>query len=193
MLPMLTPDDAEPMVTYIPDVDDAATVNAWLRLELGRRLTVGMLAAYRDGREGYAGLCDRLALFPEVRMLTVTSPAGAARDEMLPLLGELAREDADALLVWLPAGAPAAHDSASTPERLWAGEVLACADEINLRDRCFTALVGEGMARQDARKAGYEDGFSADISPAVLVRALGHEALQREIYRRRGSSPPCYL
>jgi hypothetical protein len=193
MLPMPTPDDAEPTMLRGPEAEDAAAVNAWLRAELGRRLTVGVLEAHGDEDDACAHLCERLALYPEVRVLRRASPVGAARDTLLAQLGELVREDADALLVWVPAAALALRDGASVPERLWAGDVLACADELDLRDRCFTALIGEDMTRQDARKAGYEDGFPADISLAALVRALGREALQREFYRRRGSSPPCYL
>jgi hypothetical protein len=192
MLPMPTPDDAEPTMMRGAEVEDAAAVNAWLRAELGRRLTVGVLEADGDEDDACAHLCARLALYPEVRVLKCASPA-AARDALLTQLCELVREDADALLVWVSAAALATSEGASPPERLWAAEVLACADDLNLRDRCFTALLGKGVTRQDARKAGYEDGFPANISPAVLVRALGREALQREVYRRRGSSPPCYL
>ncbi|HEU5439895.1 MAG TPA: hypothetical protein VFU88_11450 [Ktedonobacterales bacterium] len=173
--------------------DEHAEVNAELRASLGRRLTVAVLEP-PGGATGCDELRGGLAAFSEVRVLAETPAERPEYASLRALLGEVARADADALLVWTDAESLAASAGGDgDTQRTWPRRVLGAAEDINLLDACFTAPVGPGVTRQAARKLGYEDGFAAETPPATLVLALLREALVRAQIRRSGSSPPCYL
>lgn len=173
--------------------DERTAVNAELRAALGRRLTVAVMEL-PGGATGCAELRTRLAAFSEVRVLAKTPDERADYASLRALLREVARADADALLIWTDAESLAASAGGNGDARHdWPRMVQGAAEDINLLDACFTAPIGPGVTRQAARKLGYEDGFAAETPPTALVRTLLRETLAREEIRRSGSSPPCYL
>lgn len=177
------------------DTGEFAAVNAALRTALSRQLAVAVLPP-PGGDPACDDLCARLAAYPEVRVL-VESP-GPRPDylSLKALLQTVAQNDADALLVWTTLDALAVRPSDGTPAQAgggWPRLVLGAAEDVNLLDYCFTAPIGPGVTREAARRAGYEDGFAAEMKLSRLVRALAREAQAREQRRRQGSSPPCYL
>src|SRR5262249_15857011 len=151
-------------------------LNTWLRTELGRRLTVVLLAPPGGADDTLAALSAALAAYPEVLVL-VETPNSSKAEEAERVLLNAAREGPDAVLVALAAGSPATQltDSASIPALRWPRDVLAAADRLGLRPRNFFALVGETMTREGARRLGYEDGFSPHIPARELVTLLARE------------------
>lgn len=169
---------------------DAAQFTAWLDAELGRPLTI--MALFRADAVGaasdaaLAGWRDQLAAYPGVRLLTEALdrlPSEAA-------LARVAQRDPDALLVCADVSdASGATDAASD----WCARILDAAEGLNLFERMLLARYGAGVTRANARAAGYEDGFSPDEPLPGVLAVLAREAIARETYRRKGSSPPCYL
>jgi hypothetical protein len=187
----------------LPDVEQEATLeeecafaefNTWLRTELGRRLTVALIAPPSGADEVFTALGVALAAYPEVLVLLQTPRSSAAAEAERVMLA-IAPLDPDAVLVALGGGTPVAQltDSASIPALRWPRDVLAVGDRLGLRLRAFFALVGEAMTREGARRLGYEDSFSPHMRVHDLVAVLAREALAHEQSRRHGSSPPCYL
>ncbi|MFI5273442.1 MAG: hypothetical protein ACHQ4H_10470 [Ktedonobacterales bacterium] len=174
------------------DTGEFAAVNAELQASLNRQLTVAVLEP-PGGDLACTEMRARLATYPEVRVLAESPGERPDYHALKTLLAVVSQSDADALLVWtdaaaLEAPAPGAHEGQS-----WPRQVLGAAEDINLLDNCFTVPIGPGVSRLAARKAGYEDGFAETTPISKLLRAITREALVREQYRRRGSSPPCYL
>lgn len=192
MLQMLYVDELEFLMdTRTADAEFAA-VNTWLRATLSHRLSITVLAP-PGGDDGCADLCMRLASYPEVLVRTQTPLSGANVDDIAALLADTLRFDDDVTLIWARGDTLAQTECAQSVSQRWVRDVFAAAERTGLLDRCFTALIGPEVSRERARKLGYEDGFPADMPLSTLVRQLGQEALNREQYRRRGSSPPCYL
>lgn len=182
---------ADPSNEDLGDVE----INAQLRLELGRRMTIALLDAPGGGGAGFDELLARLAIYPEVRVLVVRSERKQDEQALEGMLAEVLREGADSLLVWTNGEATAVNkgDHACSPTENWVRLVESVAERLLLFDRCFIALIGEGVSRAGARKLGFEDGFASEAPVAEMVRVLVRETLAREAYGRRGSSPPCYL
>src|SRR5260370_32674882 len=171
-----------------------ADLGLQLRLELGRRLIVALVAPLGRTDDAFTNLAMRLAAYPEVLTL-VLAPQSTKTDEAERVVLEAARVDADALLVGLAAGSPTTQlvDSASVPSLKWPRDVLQVAERVGLRDRAFVGLLGANVTRESARRLGYEDGFAVTIAAHDLVAYLAREALAREQQRRSASSPPCFL
>ena len=174
---------------------DAAGLDLWLRTELRRRLTIAVIEPLGGPSALCQNHCALLAVFSEVRLLAHTPPDTADASGAAALLERVERDDVDALLVWtngrLLTTGPL--EGACTAEWQWPRTLLTAADHTGLLDRSLVALIGEDVTQAAARKIGYEDGFSSDLPVPALVGALARDALVRETYRRRGSSPPCYL
>lgn len=184
----------EPGELLDEDTGEFAAVNAALRASLSRRLTIAVLLP-PAGDPACDDLCRRLAAYPELRVLFEHPGPHPNYLSLKALLQAVAQGDADVLLVWTDGAALSARPSDGTPAQAatsWPRLVVGAAEDVNLLDYCFTAPIGPGVTRELARRAGYEDGFSAETPTGRLVRALAREALARE-QRRRGSSPPCYL
>jgi len=166
---------------------DPAQFAAWLDETLERPLTI--VALRRAGDDGdaepLASWRAGLAAYPGVRLLV--EEIGGAPDTAT--LARIAQLDPDALLVCEDArdssGAPTPGD--------WRVAVLDVAEGLNLFERMLLAWYGAGVTRAAARAAGYEDGFAPDQPLPDALAILAREAIARETYRRRGSSPPCYL
>ncbi|HUY76517.1 MAG TPA: hypothetical protein VMV29_07075 [Ktedonobacterales bacterium] len=191
-------------------------LDAQLRTELGRRLTLVLLWApealnaptttdANDATdEAMAPFQAELAAYHEVRLLTVdahgapVSTATQTRDAKLEAALRTAFQmDADAVLIWQGAQTTPMGTPDDADEREWLRAVVAIAERLNLFDAATLALIGPSVSRAQARALGYEDGFAlteplADAVHAALER-LTHEALARAEYRHKGSSPPCYL
>ena len=184
-------EDSDEMPAVTPSVLD---LDRQLRIELGRRLTLALIAPPGGPDEAVAGLHARLAAYPDV-LAVVVSPASTKRDEAERVMADAARLDPDAVLVALASGSPTVQvaDSAAVPAIKWPRDLLDVADRMGVRDRAFFALVGDPMTRETARRMRYEDGFSVHAPAHDLIAVLAREALAREEARRRGSSPPCYL
>jgi hypothetical protein len=163
-----------------------------LRLMLGRRLIVGLVAPPGGGDEAFTSLAARLAAYPEVTSLVLT-PRSTRSEESGRIVLEAARVAADAVLVTLASGSPTTQleDSASVPSLKWPRDVLHAAERVGLRERAFWGLIGEEMTRTAARRLGFEDGFAVAIAAHDLVARLAQEAWRREEWRRHGSVPPC--
>jgi hypothetical protein len=163
---------------------DAAAVDARLRRELGRRMTLAMVAPVYPPGADVAEVAARLAAYSEVRLLLEAARDPADSRDIAALLATLGRHDPDVMLICAGAAEGAGE---------WAAKVLSVADGIGLRDRSVVALFGAGITTRRARALGYEDGFPLDTPLADLMRLLVRETLARDEARRRGSSPPCYL
>lgn len=174
---------------------DAAGLDLWLRTELRRRLTIAVIEPLGGPNPLCQNHCALLAIFSEVRMVTHRPPDSPDTSSATALLARVERDDVDALLVWtngrLLTTGPL--EGACTAEWQWPRTLLTAAEHTGLLDRSLIALIGEDVTQAAARKIGYEDGFSPDLPVPALVGALARDALVREMYRRRGSSPPCYL
>lgn len=183
----------------IPDLAENASapaVDDWLRRALGRQLQLLPLAPLDAGEDArLAALLAALRRCAEIRLVgaaTQEPSEGASRVSDEDLLRAGLRADVDIVLVWAPEGALPAASGAQGGEPAWYRGVLTRIEDVGLRDRAFVALVGPAVTRVAARALGYEDGFT-DVPTAALVVALAREAVRREEYLRRGSSPPCYL
>lgn len=174
---------------------DAAGLDLWLRTELRRRLTIAVIEPLGDPNPLCQDHCALLAIFSEVRVLRHTPPDTADASGAAALLERVERDDVDVLLVWtngrLLTTGPL--EGACTAEWQWPRTLLTAAEHTGLLDRSLVALIGEDVTQAAARKIGYEDGFSSDLPVPALVGVLARDAIVRETYRRRGSSPPCYL
>ena len=191
----------------------SAALDARLRVELGRRLTLVMLwtpeaaSAYTArGKtdETLATFRAEVGVYQEVRLLAIDSTevpesslTQAVEARIEAALRETLRMDADAVLIWQGAQtAPlGTHDDAD--EREWLLKALVVAERLNLFDAATLALFGPSVTRAQARALGYEDGFALTEPLAEAVHAalerLTRDALARAEYRHKGSSPPCYL
>jgi hypothetical protein len=174
---------------------DAAGLDLWLRAELRRRLTIAVIEPVGGPSLLCQDHCALLAIFSEVRVVTHAPPDTADTSSATALLAHIERDEVDALLVWtngrLLATGPL--EGACTAAWQWPRTLLTAAEHTGLLDRGLVALIGEDVTQAAARKIGYEDGFSSDLPVPALVGALARDAIVRETYRRRGSSPPCYL
>ncbi len=104
-------------------------------------------------------------------------------------LAHLAQIDADVLLVCDDA---LDVDGLPTPGN-WRAAMLNIAEGFNLFERMLVAWFGVSVTRTAARQAGYEDGFAPDQPLSEVLAMVARQAVTRDMYRRRGSSPPCYL
>lgn len=155
-----------------------AAIDGLLRWQLGRRMTVCLLALGDAHNDELTALAERLASIEEIQLVApaTTSEAG---------LLEAARLDAEVALLWL-----AADDER---ELAAAPALLEYADALGLRDRSFVALIGPAMSRDLAHRLRFEEGYPTATPTAQLLWSLAREAIGRDELRRRGSSPPCYL
>lgn len=159
---------------------DAANIDAWIRLHIGRQVIVGCAV------DAPAHIRDLLARYREVRV--EATPAAAAREaDVTTGVAAVLRLDPHALLFRLDASSDPGTLAASARALYQACEVTGALD------RCFVALLGVGMTRALARSLAFEDGFALEGDEPRLIRALSTQAAVREEARRRGSSPPCYL
>jgi hypothetical protein len=168
--------------TQKPDTlsaSERAAIDGLLRWQLGRRMTVCLLALAENYGDEIAALSQRLASIEEI---AVASPAASAEEG----LNQAARTDAEVVLVWLASADDAGEIAA-------ASALLERAEAMNLADRCFIALIGPAVTRELAHKLRFEEGYPADTPTAQLLWSLAREAIARDELRRRGSSPPCYL
>ena len=162
------------------DAGERAAIDDLLRRELGRRMTVSLLALSDTDTDAnaVAALAGRLAGIEEVAVLSAAVPAEDA-------LAQAAQRDAEIVLVWL-----AADDEREVAA---AAALLERIETMGLRDRSFVALIGPRVTRDLAHRLRYEEGYPAATPTEPLLRSLAREAIGRDELRRRGSSPPCYL
>jgi|SRR5689334_922882 len=174
---------------------DVAGLDLWLRTELRRRLTIAVIEPFGGPSALCQDHCALLAVFSEVRVVTHRPPDNPDASSTAALLARVERDDVDALLVWVNGQllTTGPLEGACTAEWQWPRTLLTAAEQTGLLDRSLVALIGEDVTQVAARKIGYEDGFSSDLPVPALVGVLARDAIVRETYRRRGSSPPCYL
>ncbi len=153
-------------------------IDGLLRWQLGRRMTVCLLALAGTHADELAALAARLTSIEEINLLP---PAESVEVGLLAA----ARQDAEIALAWL-----AADDER---ELAAASALLERAEAIGLRDRGFVALIGASVTRDLAHQLRFEEGYPATTPTAQLLWSLAREAIVRDELRRRGSSPPCYL
>ncbi len=168
--------DTSPLTALTASERDA--INGLLRWQLGRRMTVCLLALTGTHIDELAALAERLEGIEEIKALR---PGGAAEAGLL----EATRHDAEIVLVWL-----AAEDE---DELAAARALLEHADALNLADRSVLALIGPAVTRDLAHRLRFEEGYPSATPTAQLLWSLAREAIARDELRRRGSSPPCYL
>jgi methylmalonyl-CoA mutase cobalamin-binding subunit len=163
----------EPLAT-----SERAAIDDLLRRQLGRRMTVCLLALADTHADDSAALAGRLASIEEIAIL----PAAASVEEGL---AQAAQRDAEIVLIWL-----AADDAR---ELAAVSALLERIETMGLSDRSFVALIGPAVTRDLAHRLRFEEGYPAATPSAQLLRSLAREAIGRDELRRRGSSPPCYL
>jgi hypothetical protein len=177
-----------------------ADLDGWLREMLGRRLVVvGLALAAEDAGQDAAtaalgeppqALIAALERYTEIWVRWLA--AGMAVDAAV---AHATVREADVLLVWVPISTgeqmAAAHGEPRQEPVL--ARLLAQAEARELRDPCVLLLVGPGASRPLARRLGYDDGFGPEAPVAQIATAAARETLAREEFRRKGSSPPCYL
>lgn len=164
--------------TTILAANERNAIDGLLRWQLGRRMTVCLLALAATHVGELAALGKRLASIEEILVMSPAPSADAG-------LSEAARQDAEIVLVWLAA------DDAS--EIATARALLESVDTMGLRDRSFVALIGPAVTRDLAHQLRFEEGYPTTTPTAQLLWSLAREAIARDELRRRGSSPPCYL
>jgi hypothetical protein len=164
---------AEPLAA-----SERAALDELLRAQLGRRMTVCLLALTPTHGDDLAMLARRLAESDEIRVIT---PATSAEEGLL----EAVRQDAEVVLIWLAAD--------ETSERATTALLLERADALGLRDRSVLAAIGPSMTRALAHHLLFEEGYAISMPTGQLLHSLAREAIARDELRRRGSSPPCYL
>ncbi len=162
-----------------------------VRLMLGRRLILALVAPPSGADDAFTNLAARLSAFPEVTSLVIL-PRSTKIDEAERVVDEATRVDADAVLVTLASGSPTTQlvDSASVPSLKWPRDVLRAAERLGQRERAFWGLIGDEVNREAARRLGFEDGFAIAIAAHDLVAYLAQDALKRERLRRQGGTPP---
>lgn len=168
---------------------DPAQFTEWLYEALGRPLLIVAVrradASMDGGEDPLAGWRAQFRAYPGVRLLA--REIGETPDT--EALTSIAQLDPDVLLVCEDAQGA---DGAPTPAD-WRAAILYVAEGLNLFERMLLAWYGAEVTRAIARKSGYEDGFAPDQPLADALATMAREAIGRETYRRRGSSPPCYL
>lgn len=171
------PDTSEkPTATLTASEREA--IDGLLRWQLGRRMTVCLLALTDTHPDDIAALTERLTSIAEIRM---APPAPSVEDG----LRQAAQTDAEIVLVWLAADDEREIASATA--------LLERAESLGLRDRSLVALIGPQVTRDQAHRLLFEEGYPAATPTAQLLWNLAREAIARGELRRRGSSPPCYL
>lgn len=167
-------------------------LDARLRAELGRQLVIVVLTPDAEvQRETLAIFAASCAAYSEVRLIIAELAESAAPETLETTFRQAIQHDPDALLIWRAASGPL--EEMADSERQWHRMLLDAADHVGLFDRALLALLGADVARASARALGYEDGFTSTQPLAEMLDALARDALTREAYHRRGSSPPCYL
>ncbi|HKW21943.1 MAG TPA: hypothetical protein VJO13_11240 [Ktedonobacterales bacterium] len=159
-------------------VSERTAIDGLLRWQLGRRMTVCLLALTDTHADSITALTERLTSIEEIRVLP---PAPSAEEG----LRQAAQTDTEIVLVWLP--------SNDEREVAAATALLERAEAMGLRDHSFLALIGSHVTRDQAHQLLFEEGYPASTPTAQLLWNLAHEAIARDELRRRGSSPPCYL
>lgn len=172
------PDTSDTPTASPLTVSEREAIDGLLRWQLGRRMTVCLLALTDTHADDIAAIAERLASIEEIRVLP---PAPSAEDG----LRQAAQTDAEIALVWL-----AADDER---ELAAATALLERAEALGLRDRGLVALIGLQVTRDLAHRLLFEEGYPASTPTAQLLWSLAREAIARDELRRRGSSPPCYL
>jgi hypothetical protein len=158
----------------------AAELDAWLRAHLTRQAIAILLAPIADlsaAQRWAAGF----AAYRELRLLV--RGVSATPQALADTLASAAPLDPDAALIWLASG----------ETRDWARGALRAIEAPGLRDRWLCLLAGPGATRELAHKLGYEDGLAPLVPNGEVAALLARAAVASESYRRRGSSPPCYL
>ena len=91
-----------------------------VRLMLGRRLVLALVAPPSGADDAFTNLAARLSTYPEVTSLVIL-PHSTKPEEAERVVNEAARVDADAVLVTLASGSPTTQlvDSASVPSLKW--------------------------------------------------------------------------
>ena len=162
---------------------DPSQLDEWLRSRLDHRVTIVLLAPPQsDPTMAERALAAAVTSYTELRLRVEQCPAPEDALAVERMLLEVERLSPDVLVV-----------EQGGASETWPRVALRVADRLGLCDRAFVALIGSAVTRQDARRLGFEDGFSLDTPAAALVRALAREAVTRDELRRHGSSPPCYL
>jgi hypothetical protein len=164
--------------TTVLATNERDAINGLLRWQLGRRMTVCLLAFAATHAGEVAALEKRLASIEEILVMPPAPSADAGLDEA-------ARQDAEIVLVWLAAN--------EASEVAMARALLERVDTMGLRDRSFVALIGPAVTRELAHHLRFEEGYPTTTPTAQLLWSLAREAIARDELRRRGSSPPCYL
>lgn len=175
-----------PDTSFTPDTpitepltaNERSAIDGLLRWQLGRRMTVCLLALADTHADELAALAKRLTSIEEI----VVTPSAISPDEGLI---QAARQDAEIVLVWL-----AADDEREVAA---ARALLERVDAMGLTDRSVVALIGPLVTRDLAHQLRFEEGYPAARPTAQLLWSLAREAIGRDELRRRGSSPPCYL
>ncbi len=195
------------MASQQPDAElEPALLDGWLREHMNRSLvvigvTLGSVASDEGPTISILGesptdFVRGMEPYGEIWLRWLA--AGMVMDRAV---AHAAAQEADALIIWVPKSpddeTPAARDALAGANGEWPERALRAllevADAHNLRDRCVLVLAGPGASRQLARRLGYDDGFGEGAAPGQVAVAIGREAVSREEYRTRGSSPPCYL
>lgn len=164
---------AAPLTTSERDAIDGL-----LRWQLGRRMTVCLLALADTHTDDIAALTERFTSIAEIRVLP---PAPTVEEG----LRQAAQTDAEIVLIWL-----ATDDEREMED---ATALLERAEAMGLRDRSLVALIGPDVTRDLAHRLLYEEGYPSSTPTAQLLWGLARESIARDELRRRGSSPPCYL
>lgn len=159
----------------------------WLREHLGRQLIIAALVASSPDSAALDDFRAPLSAYAEVRLVESAADPAATDRQLEQLLAPLAQLDPDIVLVWATS-----LDHISMPAS-WSNAALAACEHLGLLDRCYVALIAPQMTRSDARALGFEEGFPTTQPVTDLLAVLAREAVARDDYRRRGSSPPCFL
>ncbi|HEX8727360.1 MAG TPA: hypothetical protein VF739_01980, partial [Ktedonobacterales bacterium] len=174
-----TPSTSDTPTPEILSASERAAIDGLLRWQLGRRMTVCLLALADTDADELAALTKRLTSIEEI---WVAPPATSTEEG----LRQAAQSDAEVVLVWLAAGDDERELATATA-------LLERAEALGLRDRSLVALIGPHVTRDLAHRLLFEEGYPAATPTAQLLWGLAREAIARDELRRRGSSPPCYL
>ena len=174
--------DEQDELPAVPE-GDRGIVSAWLREELGRPLTVVVVTPTASGWHE-SEFRSELDQTESVKYTVAQLDAAQRGDQSVAVFARFANLTPDILLAWCDQQ-PADSD--------WLRSVVRAADQVGLSDQCFMAVAGTAVEKGLARSLGFDNCFSPEEPFDEVFRTIAREGVTREVFRRRGASPPCYL
>jgi len=166
----------------VPD-GDRGVVSDWLRRELGRPLIVAVVVHVESDWDTSAFHVE-LGQTESVKYVVSQPDSSRSNTQFLSVCAKFANLAPDVVLAWC---------GVQPADAGWLRALVQASEQVGLAGECLMAVAGTELNRQLAHSLGFDTWFRADEPFDEIFRMLAREGVTREIFRRRGSSPPCYL